>query len=110
MRRSDPTRRHASADIVVDRGGHPPPPATELFKSRRPDAVQGLSSTSSTARPRLQLVTGNANRELADEISARLGVPLTPAKIGKFADGEVSIQILENVRNSDVYIIQVKSH
>jgi len=39
-----------------------------------------------------------------------LGVPLTPAKIGKFADGEVSIQILENVRNSDVYIIQVKSH
>ena len=44
--------------------------------------------------------------ELASEIAARLGVPLTPAKIARFPDGEVSIQILENVRNSDVYIIQ----
>ena len=33
-------------------------------------------------------------------------MPLTPAKIARFPDGEVSIQILENVRNSDVYIIQ----
>ena len=54
----------------------------------------------------MQLLAGNANPELAEEIAARLGVPLTPAKIGRFVDGEVSIQILENVRNSDVYIIQ----
>ena len=80
---------------------------SELFKSRRPDAIHGVTTSSSHgARPRLQLVSGNANRELADEIAARLGVPLAPAKIGRFADGEVSIQILENVRNTDVYIIQ----
>jgi len=54
----------------------------------------------------MQLLAGNGNPELAEEISARLGVPLTPATISRFADGEVSIQILENVRNSDVYIIQ----
>jgi hypothetical protein len=83
----------------------------ELFKSRRPDRAIGMpAATSSSGRgqPRahMQLLAGNANPELAEEIAARLGVPLTPAKIGRFADGEVSIQILENVRNSDVYIIQ----
>lgn len=54
----------------------------------------------------MQLLAGNANSELAEEIAARLGVPLAPAKIGRFPDGEISIQILENVRNADVYIIQ----
>ena len=83
----------------------------ELFKSRRPDRAIGLPAASSAAsgrgpRAHMQLLAGNANPELAEEIAARLGVPLTPAKIGRFSDGEVSIQILENVRNSDVYIIQ----
>jgi ribose-phosphate pyrophosphokinase len=45
-------------------------------------------------------------QDLAEEISARLGVPLTPAMIDRYNDGEMRIQILENVRNSDVYIIQ----
>ena len=82
----------------------------ELFKSRRPDRAIGMPAASTTttgpARAHMQLLAGNANPELAEEIAARLGVPLTPAKIGRFVDGEVSIQILENVRNSDVYIIQ----
>jgi len=92
---------------------------TELFKSRRPGGIVpmpnelGLSRDTGAApgpagQPRLamQLITGNANPELAEEISARLGVPLTSAKIGRFDDGEVSIQILQNVRNSDLFIIQ----
>jgi len=54
----------------------------------------------------MKLLAGNANKELAEEISARLGVPLTPAMIDRYIDGEVRIQIQENVRNSDVYIIQ----
>jgi len=83
----------------------------ELFKSRRPDRASiGASSHGGGAAVgggrRMQLLAGNANPELAEEIAARLGVPLTPAKIGRFVDGEVSIQILENVRNSDVFIIQ----
>ncbi len=82
----------------------------ELFKSRRPDRAIGTphgSSSGGSVRGRhMQLLAGNANPDLAEEIAARLGVPLTPAKIGHFVDGEVSIQILENVRNSDVFIIQ----
>ena len=72
-----------------------------LFKSRKPEGVSLSTATKrdggGAARPHLQLLAGNANPELAEEISARLGVPLTPAKISRFADGEVSIQILENV-------------
>ena len=79
----------------------------ELFKQRRPAAVSSSAMGAATGgRLPMQLVAGNGNPELAEEISARLGVPLTPATISRFADGEVSIQILENVRNSDVYIIQ----
>ena len=77
----------------------------ELFKSRRPDRAIGLSPGAAGGRRgggrgagHMMLLAGNANPELAEEISARLGVPLTPAKIGRFVDGEVSIQILENVR------------
>ena len=91
----------------------------ELFKSRRPDRAFGMQADGRGGtgggggrgggrggRAPMQLLAGNANTELAEEISARLGVPLTPAKIGRFVDGEVSVQVLENVRNSDVYIIQ----
>ena len=81
----------------------------ELFKSRRPDRSlrSGREGGGGGESMRsMQLLAGNANPELAEEIAARLGVPLTPAKIGHFVDGEVSIQILENVRNADVYIIQ----
>jgi ribose-phosphate pyrophosphokinase len=82
----------------------------ELFKSRRPDRAIGMQTDGGgqgqRRRAHMQLLAGNANPELAEEIAARLGVPLTPAKIGRFVDGEVSVQVLENVRNSDVYIIQ----
>ena len=81
----------------------------ELFKARRPQGLEGAPSGvrgTPGGRPAIQLLAGNGNPELAEEISARLGVPLTPASISRFADGEVSIQIMENVRNSDVYIIQ----
>ena len=64
-----------------------------LFKSRKPEGVSLSTATKrdggGAARPHLQLLAGNANPELAEEISARLGVPLTPAKISRFADGEV---------------------
>ena len=83
----------------------------ELFKSRRPDRASmsrsvGAGGSGGGGGMSMQLLAGNANSELAEEIAARLGVPLAPAKIGRFPDGEISIQILENVRNADVYIIQ----
>jgi ribose-phosphate pyrophosphokinase len=60
--------------------------------------------TDSTSQ--LVLFTGNANRSLAQDIANYLKVPLGKAVVGRFSDGEVQIEILENVRGKDVFIIQ----
>src|SRR5712692_6007752 len=54
----------------------------------------------------LKLFSGNANRPLADEISQYLRVPLADADVDRFSDGEVFVQINENVRGADVFLIQ----
>ncbi|GAB4124883.1 MAG: ribose-phosphate diphosphokinase [Gammaproteobacteria bacterium] len=50
--------------------------------------------------------TGNANPELAKAIVHHLGIPLGKANVGRFSDGEVAVEITENVRGRDVFIIQ----
>ncbi|MFP6809570.1 MAG: ribose-phosphate pyrophosphokinase [Pseudohongiellaceae bacterium] len=50
--------------------------------------------------------TGNSNPVLADAIAKNIGVPLGYASISKFSDGEVSVELNENVRGKDVFIIQ----
>jgi ribose-phosphate pyrophosphokinase len=52
------------------------------------------------------IFTGNSNPELAKKISEYLSLPLGGAKVNKFSDGEVQIEINENVRLKDVFIIQ----
>ena len=54
----------------------------------------------------LMLFTGNSNSALAQDIANYLKVPLGKATVGRFSDGEVQIEILENVRGKDVFIIQ----
>jgi len=54
----------------------------------------------------LMVFTGNANPDLADNIAKNIGVPLGYASISKFSDGEVSVELNENVRGKDVFIIQ----
>ena len=54
----------------------------------------------------LKLITGNANRPLAEEIAQYLRVPLGDAEVTRFSDGEVFVQINENVRGADVFVIQ----
>src|ERR1043166_2405107 len=54
----------------------------------------------------LMLFTGNANPALAKEIAAYLKEPLGQAQIGRFSDGECQVEILDNVRGRDVFIIQ----
>jgi ribose-phosphate pyrophosphokinase len=54
----------------------------------------------------LKLFSGNANRPLADEISQYLRVPLADADVDRFSDGEIFVQINENVRGADVFLIQ----
>jgi ribose-phosphate pyrophosphokinase len=54
----------------------------------------------------LKVFSGNAHPALAREICEHLDVPLGRAYIGRFPDGEVRLQILENVRGADVFVIQ----
>ena len=54
----------------------------------------------------MALFTGNANRGLAHEIARHLGVPLGSAEVGKFSDGEVAVELIDNVRGRDVFIVQ----
>jgi ribose-phosphate pyrophosphokinase len=50
--------------------------------------------------------SGNANPALASAIAHNLGVPMGKALVGRFSDGEAMVEIMENVRGRDVYIIQ----
>ena len=52
------------------------------------------------------LFTGNANRALAQEIASNLGVELGKATVGRFSDGEVTVELHQNVRARDVFVIQ----
>jgi ribose-phosphate pyrophosphokinase len=54
----------------------------------------------------LALFTGNANPTLAHEIARHLHVPVGRASVGRFSDGEVNVEINENVRGRDVFIVQ----
>ncbi|GGO86602.1 ribose-phosphate pyrophosphokinase [Marinobacterium nitratireducens] len=55
---------------------------------------------------RMMVFTGNANPELAQKVVERLDIPMGKAHVGRFSDGEVSVEIQENVRGKDVFIIQ----
>ena len=57
----------------------------------------------------LKLISGTANRKLAEEVAKHLKVSLTPVEIKRFSDGEIYCRILESVRGCDVYIIQPTS-
>src|ERR1700748_3477299 len=58
----------------------------------------------------IKLVAGNSNPALAREIADWLHLPLTKASVRRFADNEIFVEVLENVRGSDVYIIQSTSY
>lgn len=55
---------------------------------------------------KLMVFTGNANPELAKLVVERLDIPMGEATVGKFSDGEITVEINENVRGKDVFIIQ----
>jgi ribose-phosphate pyrophosphokinase len=54
----------------------------------------------------LTIFTGNANPKLAADVASHLHLPLGKATVGRFSDGEVMVEILENVRGKDVYMLQ----
>src|SRR3569833_3394201 len=54
----------------------------------------------------MQEFSGNANRQLAEDIVNYLNIPLGKAIVGRFSVGEVMVEIMENVRGKDVFIVQ----
>src|SRR5919197_1076583 len=57
-------------------------------------------------RDTLKIFAGNSNRPLAQEICAYLGVELGAADVRRFSDGEIAVEITENVRGGDVFVVQ----
>jgi ribose-phosphate pyrophosphokinase len=54
----------------------------------------------------MKIITGNANPKLAQEIAEHCFATLVPASVSTFADGESSVEFLENIRGEDVFIVQ----
>lgn len=54
----------------------------------------------------MMIFTGNANPELALQIASHLQIPIGQANVGTFSDGETMVEILENVRGRDVFVVQ----
>src|SRR6204780_706167 len=65
-----------------------------------------MSQTNEFGSLSIALFTGNANAPLATEITRHLHVPLGRADVDRFSDGEVSVELRENVRGRDVFILQ----
>jgi ribose-phosphate pyrophosphokinase len=55
---------------------------------------------------KMMIFTGNANPELAQKVVDKLGIEMGDATVDKFSDGEITVEINENVRGKDVFIIQ----
>ena len=57
----------------------------------------------------MKILTGNSNRPLAEAIAAKLALPLVRANIRRFSDNEIFVEILENVRGEDMFVLQSTS-
>jgi ribose-phosphate pyrophosphokinase len=70
------------------------------------ELVAGSVMESKADERRVKLLAGNGNKPLAEKISKLMGISLTQCEVRRFSDGEVFVQINENVRGRDVFIIQ----
>ena len=57
----------------------------------------------------IEVLAGNSNKKLAEEVAKELNLPLSNAEVGKFSDGEISISLPQTVRGKDVFIVQSTS-
>jgi len=58
----------------------------------------------------LMVFTGNANPKLAADVADHIGLPLGRAEVGRFSDGEISVELQEHVRGCDIFVLQSTSH
>lgn len=74
---------------------------TNLKKPKQDSGTEEMSAYDS-----LMVFTGNANPQLANNVARHLDISLGRASVGKFSDGEIAVELLENVRGRDVFIVQ----
>ena len=99
-----------------------PPQDVVKESARRGSRAAALTSEQSTEQtrgaparikaerpPKIKILSGNSNKPLAEAIAACLHLPLARATVRRFADMEIFVEIQENVRGEDVYIIQSTS-
>src|SRR3990167_3499729 len=79
-------------------GSNPSTPANNFGKV--------LSVSVSSEMSNIRIFHGSSNPELAKIVADRLQVPLGKAHVGRFSDGEIRVEILENIRGREVFILQ----
>ena len=84
-------------------------PAIRRFESFHPSHSLEHRESLIVDSELLALFSGNANPVLAHDIARHLHVPVGRATVGRFSDGEVSVEIMDNVRGRDVFIVQPTS-
>jgi ribose-phosphate pyrophosphokinase len=87
-------------------------PAASATETKATDTKAGEKKRSSrlSEDKRFKIFSGSANRPLAEEIGKFLGVPVGETRLQRFSDGETHFQLLENVRGTDVFLIQPTCH
>src|SRR5712691_10922663 len=89
-------------------------PMGSLISRPRPAAAPAAAprreAEMSAKNGAIKLVAGNSNPRLAEAIAAYLKIPLAKAVVRRFADMEIFVEILENVRGADVFVIQSTSY
>lgn len=65
-----------------------------------------MNTPNEDALANVSILTGNANPRLSQQVAHKMGLPLGKAQVGRFSDGEINVEILENIRGRDVFIIQ----
>jgi ribose-phosphate pyrophosphokinase len=65
-----------------------------------------VNNQSQDALSNISVLSGNANPGLSKRIARNLGVPLGKAQVGRFSDGEINVEIMENVRGREIFIVQ----
>src|SRR5574344_92458 len=91
--------------IPACEGSSPSSPATFFQRSSPPDQPPRDTRMHSTFSDSV-VFTGNANPGMAEEICRYLGSTLGKASVGRFSDGEVTVEIQQNVRTRDVFVVQ----
>ena len=82
----------------------------QVIRAERPHNTHASRSMTDMSETRgMKLLAGNSNRELADKIAEYVQLPLIKAQVRRFADMEVSVEIQENVRGEDIFVIQSTS-